>query len=499
MPAAARTTDDWSQRWPALARAAGIGAEERLLLALSGGADSVLLLHWLAAARPAARIRAAHVDHGLRGAESEADARFAAELCRALGVPFVCLRAELEPGPNLEARARAERYRLLVSEAQASAHTTILTGHHSDDALETVLMRWVRGTDLAGLRGPRDELVWRTAPGAPAVRVVRPLLTLRREEVRALLSARGLAWREDSSNADPRFTRNRTRARFLPLLEELGGPELIDELRAFSHAVESLESEFARATAHLAWRPAPYAAAARGAEERALGGVLPRAELAPLARPLARRVLWRLLTDGVGVAPSATVLERVLLDLFAARNARVSLARGWTLLLRPRELVLVPPRHAPGAPGNVAQQLLLPFPSGGPVRLPARGPELALPVPGIVTLDDGRRLSAELCAPPPSTPPRRAELEVELDAAALDGPLTVRFPQPGDRFRALGAPGSKPLVRFLADRGVPREERVHVPLVTAGTEILWVAGFAPAEARRIQSHTRRRLRLTLHA
>ncbi|MSR61897.1 MAG: tRNA lysidine(34) synthetase TilS [Planctomycetes bacterium] len=497
MSAAARTTDDWSQRWPALARAVGLGADERLLLALSGGADSVLLLHWLAAARPSACIRAAHVDHGLRGVESDGDALFTAELCRALGVPFVCLRAELEPGTNLEARARAERYRLLVSEAQASGHTTILTGHHSDDALETVLMRWVRGTELAGLRGPREKLVWRTAPGEPAVRVVRPLLTLRREEVRALLAARGLAWREDSSNADPRFTRNRARARFLPLLEDLGGPELIDELRAFSHAVEALESEFARATAHLAWRAAPYAVAARGAEERTLGGVLPRGELTPLARPLARRVLWRLLTDGVGVAPSSTVLERVLADLFAARNARVGLARGWTLLLRPRELVLLPPRRAQSALGTVAQQLLLPFPSTGPVRLPT--PELALSVPGIVTLEDGRRLSAELSAPPPSTPPRRARLEAELDAAALEGPLTVRFPQPGDRFRALGAPGSKPLVRFLADRGVPREERAHVPLVTVGAEILWVAGFAPAEARRIQSHTRRRLRLTLHA
>src|SRR6185436_12696368 len=87
MPAAARTFDDWSQRWPGLARACGIGTGEKLLLALSGGADSVLLLHWLAAARPAVPVRAVHVDHGLRGAESAADARFCANLCHALGVP----------------------------------------------------------------------------------------------------------------------------------------------------------------------------------------------------------------------------------------------------------------------------------------------------------------------------------------------------------------------------------------------------------------------------
>src|SRR5262249_6768454 len=149
-------------------------------------------------------------------------------------------------------------------------------------------------------RGPRAELLAHGAPAEPPVRVVRPLLCLRREEVRALLAARGLAWREDSSNADPRFTRSRVRHGFLPLVRELGGESAIEELRDFSRAVEELEIEFARATAHLVWQPVPYADAARGAGERALGGVLARRELMALARPLARRVLWRLLTEGTG-------------------------------------------------------------------------------------------------------------------------------------------------------------------------------------------------------
>ena len=505
MPASALSLDDWSQRWAALARAAAIAPDERLLLALSGGADSVLLLHWLAAARPAVAVRAAHVDHGLRGAESDADARFAAELCRALGVPFVRLRAELEPhGPDLEARARAERYRLLLAEARASGYRTILTGHHSDDALETVLMRWVRGTDLAGLRGPRAEYVAHGASGPASeapVRVVRPLLLLRREEVRALLAARGLAWREDSSNADPRFTRSRVRHGFLPLVRALGGADAIEELRDFSRVVEELEGEFARSTAHLVWQPAPYADAARGAVERALGGVLPRRALMALARPLARRVLWRLLTEGTGVAPTRLALERVLQDLGSGRCTRHALGAGWTLLLRARELVLVPPRaaHAVDAPAR-AQQLLLPFPSAGPAALAPRS--LALRVPGIVTLADGRRLSAELARVPAGVPVGRAAREVELDAGELalepGALLGVRFPVPGDRFHALGAPGSKRLTRYLADRGVPREERAHVALVTNGAEILWVAGLAPAERRRVHARTEWRLRLALH-
>jgi tRNA(Ile)-lysidine synthase len=499
MPAYAKRYDDWSRRWPTLAQAAGIAPGERLLLALSGGADSVLLLHWLAAAQPAVTVRAAHVDHGLRGAESAADARFVAELCDALGVPCSILAAELDPAAaGLEARARAERYRLLCAEARRTGHATILTGHHSDDALETVLMRWVRGTELAGLRGPRAELEWQAdgaGPEAEPVRIVRPLLALRREEVRALLSARGLAWREDSSNADERFTRNRVRAGFLPLVRELGGTQALEELRAFSRAVEELEDELARATAHLAWRPSPHAAAARGAEERHLGGVIARGELMALARPLARRALWRLLTEGSGAAPSRTVLERVLGDLSAGRGARHALAGGWTLILRTKELVLLPPRRARPAETGPTQPLL-PFPSLGPVPLAPLARSLT--VPGIVTLDDGRRISAELMRVTPDTPVRRGTLEVELDGQELAGTLGVRFPAPGDRFRALGAPGSKPLRRFLADRGVPREERAGIPLVTDGAEILWVAGIAPGERRRVHARTEWRLRLALH-
>ena len=434
---------------------------------------------------------------------------FAADLCRSLGVPFVRLVAELDPdGPDLEARARAERYRLLLAEARASGHTTVLTGHHSDDALETVLMRWVRGTDVAGLRGPRAELAWHAEPGLAPVRIVRPLLVLRREEVRALLAARGLTWREDSSNGDARFTRSRVRHGFLPLLHELGGAAALEELRDFSRAVEELESEFARATAHLAWRPAPYAAATRTAGERTRGGVLARGELMALARPLARRVLWRLLTEGTGQAPGRLLLERVVTDLCAGRTTRYALSAHWRLLLRARELVLVPPpepvtqRPDEGA----AQQLLLPFPSQPfPSQERSAPRPLHLGVPGIVTLPDGRRLSAELARVPPGTQVTRAPLEVEVDATDLstlfsgEPALGVRFPVPGDRFRALGAPGTKALTRFLADRGVPREERARIPLVTAGAEILWAAGLAPSERRRVHARTEWRLRLALHA
>jgi tRNA(Ile)-lysidine synthase len=492
----------WPSRWGRLARAAGIERGERLLLALSGGADSVLLLHLLADAAPAPPLRAVHVDHGLRGEAARADARFCANLCRALGVPFTLRTLALDPEqPSLEARAREERYRVLLEEATRTGHRTVLTGHHADDALETLLWRWVRGTGLPGLRGPRSELIPRTGLGADplddALRVVRPLLPLRREEVRRLLSDRGLRWREDGSNADPRFTRTRVRHGFLPFLEGLlPDGEAVENLRAFGRAVESLEERLAGATARLAWAPAPYAAASRGPEQSELGGVLPRRDLMQLASPLRRRALWRLLTEGTGQAPGRSLLEAVLADLAHGTCTRHSLPDGWTLLMRSDELHLLPPRPAVATERAQAHQGTLPFPSGSPDEPPRA--DVVLAVPGIVTLSDGRRISAERLRPGAPTSSFGSTVEVELDALAIPHALRVRWPLAGDRFHPLGAPGSKPLRRFLADRGVPREERGSVPVVLADDEIVWVAGVEPAERHRLSPRTRERLRLTLH-
>src|SRR5258706_3870862 len=128
-------------RWADLARGAGLDPEAPALVALSGGADSVFLLHCAARAPERPRIVAVHVDHGLRGAESDADAQFCRELCARLMVPFVLRRIELDPDPaGLEARARVARYALLTEEARKARIGTILTGHHADDALETPLL-----------------------------------------------------------------------------------------------------------------------------------------------------------------------------------------------------------------------------------------------------------------------------------------------------------------------------------------------------------------------
>ncbi|TDJ72344.1 MAG: tRNA lysidine(34) synthetase TilS [Planctomycetota bacterium] len=495
----------WESRWGYLARAVGLAPEDPVVVALSGGADSVLLLHLVARFQPRARVTAVHVEHGLRGAESAADAEFCAALCTRLGVPLVRRRHALDPeAPNLEALAREGRYRVLAEEAQRLGTGAILTGHHEDDALETLLMRWMRGSALPGLAGLKACNVLATG-GGPQVAVYRPLLTMRREEVRRLLADHGLAWREDSSNRSARFTRNRVRHGLLPQIEEVCGPEGLEHLRSFASVVERLEGELAARTAHLAWSPPLHAPARRSSREALVGGTIERSALADLAPALQRRALWRLLSEGTGRAPSRALLALLQSDLAEGRKTRRTLPGNWMLQLRARELHLLPPRsmtpdaELDPAPGSSAQ-LLLPYsdhaqPAARHQTSVTAG--LALGVPGLASLPDGRAIQAEIVAVSPSrSVPRRAD-EVELDSEDLRGELSVRWARPGDRFHGIGAPGSRPLKRFLADAGIPREDRARVPLVFSGDELIWVAGVRPCERLRVRSRTAHRLRLRL--
>jgi len=510
------------ERWERLARPLGLDPAAACCIALSGGADSVYLLHLVAAARPRPRIVAVHVDHGLRGAESEADARFCAELTTALSVEFELRKVALEPEPaGLEARARAARYRELADAARVAQISTILTAHHADDALETLILRWVRGSELAALPALRPKLLLRAPPlarprrpeGREVLRaagrtllVARPLLALRRAEIRAALQSRGLAWREDASNADRRFARNALRLGLLPAIADACGPEALENLHAFGAAVAQLEDRLAARTAPIAWAPPRHAAARRAPAEAQLGGTLARGELLSLPEPLARRALARLLAEATGDIPHRAALDRLIADLFAGRTGWHQIAGGWRLQLRSDRIDLEPPPHASlagsqgehashaGSGGDVGQ-LELPFAAAADAR--ATSGSLALPAPGGVTLPDGRRITADLVDARGAQDVSRSPLVAELDARDLPLPLSVRMPRPGDRFRAIGAPGAKSLARFLADVGVPRHDRDQVPLVLAGAEIVWVAGVRPCEARRVRAGTGRRLRLVL--
>ena len=231
------------------------GVAGGLVVAVSGGPDSVALLRALREVRGVGPLVAAHLNHQLRGDESDADEAFVRDLCAGLSLDCRCERRDMRAeagGDNLEAVARRLRYEWLVRVAGEAGAGWVATGHTADDQAETVLHRLLRGTGLKGLRGiaVRREL-------APGVALVRPLLTTTRTEVMAYLNEIGQAYRQDSTNLDPAFTRNRIRHRLLPLLAVEYSPEIVACLSRLAEQAEEVyaaEEEQARtllATAEL--------------------------------------------------------------------------------------------------------------------------------------------------------------------------------------------------------------------------------------------------------
>ena len=262
------------------ARALAVPDDAHLILAVSGGADSMALLHGAVRASPGWRLTVAHLDHALRP-DSAADATFVTDAAAALGLPAVVDRTDVAAlaraeGRSLEDAGREARYRFLAEVAGADG--LVATAHTADDVAETVLINLLRGSGLAG------------AAGIPARRgnVVRPLLAERRAALRAALEAAGVAPRDDPSNADPSFLRNRVRAEVLPLLESLR-PGAVEALIRFAGLAADDDALLdAVATGELArrrdedgsinWHDPPPRALGRRVLRVAMGAPAPPAE-----------------------------------------------------------------------------------------------------------------------------------------------------------------------------------------------------------------------------
>ena len=237
---------------------AGLGPDDTLLLACSGGRDSQVLMHAVAALRPVVRAAVAHVHHGLQSRADDWLAFCAAE-ASSLGLPFLSRRLRVSAGfgtLGLEAWARAGRYRALADMAAEIGARVVLTAHHANDQLETVELRRRRGSGLLGLAGMRESS---PMPHAPAgMRVLRPFLGLSRQQLAEWAQQRGIQWVEDPSNQDTRLARNRVR-RFLDRRLRDDALSLPDELasigllqQAADRLLGQAEADVAACTVHLA-------------------------------------------------------------------------------------------------------------------------------------------------------------------------------------------------------------------------------------------------------
>jgi tRNA(Ile)-lysidine synthase len=269
-----------------------------IVVAVSGGPDSVALLRALRDARGSGPLTAAHLNHQLRGPESDADDAFVRELCQRLSIDCRIHRLDVRAAAdvakdNLEAVARRLRYDWLAQTAHEVGAAWVATGHTANDQAETVLHRLLRGTGLKGLRAiaARRELT-------AGVCLVRPLLAVTRAEVIAYLNELGQEYRQDSSNRDPARTRNRIRSQLLPLLMAEYNPRIISVLaRLAGQAEEAFAGQASEARVLLAAAELPRAAEVLVFDAASLAAA-PRALLREMFRLVWEREGWPMAAMG---------------------------------------------------------------------------------------------------------------------------------------------------------------------------------------------------------
>ena len=504
-------------------------AGDRVAVAVSGGADSVALLRVLLELRTELGVvlSVAHFNHRLRGEASEADEAFVAELAKQHDLEFFSGRGEvrghaLTSKLSLEAAARELRYRWLASLFESHNLNEVATGHTLDDQAETVLLKFLRGAGTRGLGGiyPRLECLGKmtsrakarnhptesygTPKGVPLqIRIIRPLLNVTRQEVEQYLAALGQTWREDESNLDHRFARNRVRHELLPLLERAYNPNL---RRVLSDAAElaRAEEEYWQALVEreLAARqrckakipqglkpgtgvadngtaeavplqssgaepcPTVWEQASAAAERTESSGsadlqvCVPAGfsihNFAELPLALQRRLLRRF----VETANLTLDFEHVekLLRCALGESPKAELTGGWLAVRQAGCLKLLPPQAEPTYCGY----------------------QYTLPVPGEVRIAE-IELTVR-CVPVLQAFAKEEPPDGLLSAALLGPELTVRNWRPGDRFWPMHSKSEEKLKRLFSEKHIPAGQRPLWPVALKGEQIVWVRGLPVARA-----------------
>lgn len=447
-----------------------------IIAALSGGMDSVVLLRLLSAWRSESgggpRVVAAHLNHGLRGADALRDEEFSRAYAESLGVDFAfravdAAAAAREERLGVEEAGRLLRYRFF-HDLGGGRGGLVLTGHHADDQAETILLHLRRGSHRRGLAGMREFTMLPVPPGL-TVRLGRPLLGMPRERLHAYALEHGLDWREDLTNQDAAFARNRIRHRVIPMLESLL-PGFRDRLLAKAAVLAREEDELSRDGVRLA----------EGLSRREAGGRFFR--LAPEAFAEPERLLYafRHIVEGeMGERlPYGAVLSRLAVLAESGRLGEALTLPGNLRVRRERDGLFF---FFPDRDGDIeTEEIVLPDPPFDirAARLLVRAEWL--PSPGL---------------PPPED---RKDPEVEwLNPAGIRWPLVLRAPKPGERFRPLGAPGSRKIQDILVDCKAPRRLRGLPRVVADHAGAVWLWPYRVANRVRLEGIVTKALRLSI--
>ena len=401
----------------------------RYLIGLSGGADSVALLMTLLPDIRDGRIaaEAVHVNHGLRGTESDDDEKFCRELCEREGVPLTVYRADLQ-GKTDEDSARKARYGFFREKYKAFKADGLILAHHADDQAETFLMRLTRGAGPEGLECMReDETV-------EDIRILRPMLRIRREEIRAALTEDGTGWREDSTNTDTAYLRNKVRQELIPALEAIS---------------ESAVDKICRTAGMIAAdNDVLDAAAEKLLRENAKGSILNAAAITAEPEAVRRWVLrkwWNAEGPVLEEHALSAAQTEALTALLDVTKGKINLPGGVYAVRTGKHLILRSSEKEEAPEPVVFSGKEIVF---GDYRITV-GPSEGNP-------GDGKRTQ-------------------EVPDGFFEG-CEIRTRRPGDRIRPFGSTGSRKLQDYLTDRRIGEPFRDQIPLICRGNEVLLVCG-----------------------
>jgi tRNA(Ile)-lysidine synthase len=435
---------------------------KRILIALSGGADSVALLHALMALRGKFRfeLAAAHLNHGLRAAESDRDEAFVRERCARAGVELIVERVRgLTPGSgNLEARARRKRRRFLAQTAARVGADYVALAHQADDQAETVMLRLLRGAGVTGL-GAMAEV---SAGG-----VLRPLLKVRRSAILAYLAEIRADFVEDSTNASLKYDRNRVRHRLLPLLEQEFAPGLTGRLVDLAAEMRQVDA-LLRALAEQAL-----------ADCRGRDASLNLARLRSLDPAVAGATLRHYLAATIGdlMGLERSHIESLLrLCLKGPPNGRMVLPDGWLARRQYGRLCVVRDEKI----GTSAVSF-----------------EVPLAVQGVTAVPEAHVVFQSELMPRAHAPMPEDAFAAVFDAERVGAGLRVRNFNRGDRIAPLGVSGSRKVKDVFIDNKIPPLHRLSFPVVSLEGRVAWLPGLVRSNLALVTGQTAAVLRLSV--
>lgn len=447
-----------------ISRSKMLASGDRVVVAVSGGGDSVCLLDVLSRLKDLFSIDlvVAHFDHGLRLGEDETETQLVASLAESLSLSFETGRAGvfLKTGdPSLEERARDTRYQFLEEVKTKTQAQKIALGHHLNDQAETVLMRLLRGSGPSGLAGIapfRDKTV------------IRPLIELTREEIEGYLKKRKLPYVSDPSNLDTRFMRNSIRLELLPQLKKYQ-PRIVEILGKTAEIMRRDEAWFEeRAEAWI------REFAENEVDEKVS---IPLPPFAALAEPEKARVIRQALRRVGGNLRAVGFRHVEAINRVAAGKrpqARVDLPNGVTVNKIYKNLIFF--RKNVKALGDFC------YPLGGMGEFHLKSAACTIT---LEVLEKG------------NSPDLGASSRVAyLDADCLTQPLKIRNFRPGDRFVPLGMKGHKKVKDFFVDLKIPFETRKRIPILTCGKALVWVCGLRIDDRFKVTPKTRRILKVS---